>query len=371
MRKAVLFLALLCLFPLGALGETEQVYALTDENGQRLTAIYHQPNVGDEYISSDNQHYEVTQVDEPGQTARMKLIGAYAMPDVSWLDEASALPVSAAGGDKAIAMYCTHSDESYVPTDGAESEKGKGGIYDVAQALANQLEEKGVAVTLDTTTHHPHDAGAYRRSRQTAVKLLKTGPDAIFDIHRDGIPDSGEYALTLGGQKMSRVRLLVGKGNQNASANKSFATQIKAVADKVYPGLIKDIYMGKGAYNQDLYPRSVLLEMGTHTVSKERVVNAAAPLGDVIYRTLYGGVTGAAGASDVSGSGAAAPAGEKTAAENNQGAATGIWWVLGILVVGGGIFALLSTGSGKGAWDKMKRSASEMTGGLVGKRPKK
>ena len=69
---------------------------------------------------------------------------------------------------------------------------------------------------------------------------------------------------------MSKVRLLVGKSNQNKEANLSFAKQIKAVGDKLYPKLIKDIYMGKGTYNQDLAPRSVLLEFGTHTLSKER-----------------------------------------------------------------------------------------------------
>ena len=52
---------------------------------------------------------------------------------------------------------------------------------------------------------------------------------------------------------MSKVRLLVGKGNQNKDANLSFAKQIKAVADKMYPGLIKDIYMGKGAYNPGIW----------------------------------------------------------------------------------------------------------------------
>ncbi|MBQ8536417.1 MAG: stage II sporulation protein P [Clostridia bacterium] len=366
MSRIAVILLILCLFPWAAVSEVESVYTLVDEEGHELTDINHQPSAGDEYIASDNQHYRVTQVDEKSKKAVMELVGAYAMPDVSWLDEAAALQVSAALGDKKIAMYCTHSDESYVPTDGTESDEQRGGIYDVAGELADQLQSKGVKVTLDTTTHNPHDAGAYRRSRQTAVKLLKAAPDAIFDVHRDGIPDPDQYTLTMGGEKMSKVRLLVGKGNQNASANKAFATQLKAVADKVYPGLIKDIYMGKGAYNQDLYPRSVLLEMGTHTVSKERVINAADPLADVIYRTLYGGVTGAAGASDAAGT---APS--QTAEESNAGAGTGIGWVLGVLAVGGGIFALLSTGSFKGAGEKMKRTASEVTGGLLGKRPKK
>lgn len=132
------------------------------------------------------------------------------------------------------------------------------------------------------------------------MELLKDGPSAIFDIHRDGIPDPDEYATTIGNEKMSKVRLLVGKGNQNKDANLSFAKQIKAVADKMYPGLIKDIYMGKGAYNQDLAPRSVLLEFGTHTLPKERVLASTGPMSEVVYKALYGGVTGSAGASDAS-----------------------------------------------------------------------
>lgn len=366
MRNKMLILLVLCLIPLGAAGEVESVYELVDAQGASLTTINHQPHVGDEYIAEDNQHYRVVRVNPDGSSAEMEKVGAYAMPDVSWLDEASVLQVSGPLKEKKIAMYCTHSDESYVKGDGTQSSDEQGGIYDVASHLADELEQKGVGVTLDTTTHNPHDAGAYRRSRQTAVKLLKGAPDAIFDVHRDGIPDPDQYALTLGGQKMSKVRLLVGKGNQNASANKTFAVQLKAVADKVYPGLIKDIYMGKGVYNQDLYPRSVLLEMGTHTLSKERVINTTQPLSDVIYRTLYGGIVGSAGASDLSGN---APA--QTAKDSNQGAGSGIAWILIALAVGGGIFALLSTGSFKGAGEKLKRSASEVTGGLVGKKPKK
>ena len=96
------------------------------------------------------------------------------------------------------------------------------------------------------------------------MELLKGQPGAIFDIHRNGVPDPDEYATTIGNEKMSDVRLLVGKGNQNKDANLSFAKQIKAVADKMYPGLIKDIYMGKGAYNQDLAPRSVPGVWHTH-----------------------------------------------------------------------------------------------------------
>lgn len=161
----------------------------------------------------------------------------------------------------------------------------------MAEKFGARLEALGATVERSEETHHPHDAGAYRRSRQTAVKLLKGQPSAIFDLHRDGIPDPEEYAVTIGGEKMSKVRLLVGKSNQNREANLSFAKQIKAVGDKLYPKLIKDIYMGKGTYNQDLAPRSVLLEFGTHTLSKERVLRSTGPMAEVCYKALFGGVT--------------------------------------------------------------------------------
>ena len=126
--------------------------------------------------------------------------------------------------------------------------------------------------------------------------------------------------------------------------------------------------MGKGAYNQDLAPRCVLLEFGTHTLSKQRALASTTPMSEVIYRALYGGVTGSAGASDVSGQSSGTAAGAETpAAKDNKGSGA-IIWIIVALVVGLGLFAFLSTG-GKGGMNKFGRSFSEMTGGLFGKKP--
>ena len=51
-------------------------------------------------------------------------------------------------------------------------------------------------------------------------------------------------------------------------ANLAFAKNIKAYFDKVSPGLIKGIFMAKGNYNQDLGPRTILIEVGTYTNSR-------------------------------------------------------------------------------------------------------
>ncbi|MEG2951124.1 MAG: stage II sporulation protein P [Clostridia bacterium] len=377
MNKWIRPLVLVCILllfstlPITAVHAQELVYTLKDAAGQTITQFCGECEAGDEYISSGNKHYRVLTVNSAQRTATVELLGMVEMPDVSWLTMQQSLPVSAIGSKK-IVMYCTHSDESYRKGDGGESDEDHGGIYDVAKSFASNLTELGVTAEVSTVMHHPHDAGAYRRSRQTAVQLLKTSPNAIFDIHRDGIPDPAEYAVTIGNEKMSKVRLLVGKSNQNKEANLSFAKQIKAVGDKLYPKLIKDIYMGKGAYNQDLAPRSMLFEFGTHTISKELVLASTKPMSEVVYKALFGGVTGSAGAADVSSQAATAKpdaAPEKPVAKDNTGW-TAVIWIVVALVVGLGVFALLSTG-GKGGMGKFKRSFGEMTGGLFGKKPPK
>ena len=373
MRRLLAMLAALMLLPIPA-GAEDTVWTLVTAEGEKITAICYEPEVGDQYISGENRLYEVVRVE--GDTAILEDRGRAELPDISWLDAPDAAQAVSAGRGRRIALYCTHSDESYEPSDGTYSNDQRGSIYEVAHTLANALTDDGVQAEVSDALHHPHDAGAYRRSRQTAVELLKSVPDALLDIHRDGIPDPDEYAVTLGGKKASRVRLLVGRGNQNMAANKDFALTVKAVADKVYPGLIKDIYMGKGAFNQDLLPRALLLECGTYTLSKERVLVSMPMMADVLTRALYGGITGSAGTSDVRGTAGAKAGGEtqgqpdvEPASEDSSGAVKGIVWVAVIVVVGLIIYGVAATGSFKGGMRKAGRNLNEMTGGLIGKKP--
>ena len=371
MRKLLACLCALTLAPALALGGEETVWTLMTEDGQRLTAICYEPETGDRYLSADNTLYEIIRVE--GDTAVARSQGALALPDISWMEEDAALPVSAAAGRR-IALYCTHSDESYKPSDGTYSDPERGSIYQVAAALADAREEKGATCEVSDALHYPHDAGAYRRSRQTAVQLLKSGPDALLDIHRDGIPDPEEYTVTIGGRQASKVRLLVGRGNQNMEVNKDFALTVKAVADRVYPGLIKDIYMGKGTYNQDLAPHSLLLECGTYTLSRDRVLVSMPMMADVLDRALYGGVTGSAGASDVRSSpaekgGITPGATDAPVSDSSRGTGSGLLWLVVISVAALVIYGIVSTGSFGGGMRKIGRNINEMSGGLIGKKP--
>ncbi len=331
----------------------EAVYSLYDASGALITMRGARIWEGDEYIAGDNAHYRVISVDDGNQTAVAEYLGQADAGAAS--QRAFAFMGAQAEGEKRIGMYSTHSDESYVPNDGDYSLEENAGIYDVGHALKDELEKYGITVVYSEETFLPHDAGAYRRSRATAEELIKDQPDALFDIHRDAIPVE-HYETEIDGEETSKVRLFVGRNNPNADVNKAFAQKIKAAADEKYPGLIKDIFIGKGNYNQELYPQALLLEMGTHKIDKDLVITSTGYLADVINEVLYGG------------SAQAAAPGE-TGKGDDKNAAKGVVWIIVIAAIAAAVYALASTGRLGGMWNKLKRGASEMTGGMTGKKP--
>lgn len=348
MKKGIWLLAVLCAagFMFMAHAETDQddrrVYTMTDENGEKITSRKGRMYVGDEYISKDNMLYTIVSVDDNLALARARLMG----PE----GEEAALVMSAGKGDnKLILMYSTHSDESYIPGDGDYSLEKNAGIYDVGEAFKEHLEKLGFEVEYSKDTFLPHDAGAYRRSRAVAENYAERMPAAIIDIHRDGI-DKDEYETTVDGEEISMVRLFVGKSNANASENRAFAKKIKAAADQQYPGLVKDIYIGKGNYNQDLYPRAILLEFGTHEIEKDKVIDSTEYMAKVLSSAVGNG-TGA----------------KSETKEEKKAAPKAVFWLIGAAVAGVVVFALASTGSFRGAGKKIRDNAGEITGGLFGK----
>lgn len=124
---------------------------------------------------------------------------------------------------------------------------------------------------------------------------MQKGPERDYrHFIASGIPDQNEYACASTAKTCRGFACWWERANQNSTVNREFAKQIKAVADKQYPGLVKDIFIGKGTYNQDLAPHAILLEFGTHTISKERVLNSTEMMAKVVSNTLYGPQTGSA-----------------------------------------------------------------------------
>ena len=173
-----------------------------------------------------------------------------------------------------------------LPTDGTAGVDGRGGIHRVGDVLGRQLAQHGFRVVKSEALHLPHDRGAYRRSRRTAVKMLPKDPLVLLDVHRDATPPEF-YREVVEGEPVTQVRLVVGRENPFRRTNLTFARRLKATADRLYPGLVKGIYYGRGDYNQDLGPRTLLIEVGAHTNSRLLAERGAALFAGVVDRTLH------------------------------------------------------------------------------------
>ncbi len=280
-------------------GEGDEVlggalFTLRDESGRLLMATGRRIHVGDEWIDERNAHYRVVRVDGLQATARLLGVDAPVavgpgrpLPGQAGVAGAGLLGGAAAARTKRdidIGIYHTHNDESYVTNQGTDSVEGRGGVHRVGDAFAAALARKGFRVTHDQTTHLPHDRGAYRRSRRTAMRLIQGArADVLFDVHRDAGPWT-MYAKKVEGKPVTQIRLVVGRENPQMGATLAMARELKSLADSMHPGLIKGIFMGQDTYNQDLNPRNLLLEVGTEENSLPSAQRGITLFADVVER---------------------------------------------------------------------------------------
>lgn len=277
--------------PLGDSQGNPSYYTVRDEVGNVVLETGIPVQVNDIWISDQNQHYQITKVERDQAWASLTTADNSPLKSMISLDNDAqpalgpSIPAQTEPQDIHVVIYHTHTDECYTATSGTSSRIGDGDVYEVGAKLADTFRLNGISVTHSLNKHDPHDINAYHRSRRTATQLLNEGPDAAFDIHRDAAPVSA-YQTTINGIPTSRVMIVMGRTNPKFKTNLDYAMQVKAAADSLYPGLLRGIYIGRGDYNQDLYPTALLLEVGTegnYQLSAERAVTA---MGDALIAVL-------------------------------------------------------------------------------------
>ena len=255
----------------------------------------------DEYINENNIHYIIISIEGSNAVARVKDEKNDSLQNIEWKNAGvlnksqtgsgaialldNNVSVQAVDPPRHVIIYHTHTDESYTPTSGQASEAGKGDVFQIGKALTDALNKANISVSHSLNIHEPHDINAYHRSRRTLTQLLKERPDAAFDIHRDSAPKSAYYT-TINGVDISRVMIVVGRSNPNMQSNLSYAKTIKAAADEIHPGLMRGIFIGKGDYNQDLYPTALIFEVGTESISQDLAEKGVRCLADAIIAIM-------------------------------------------------------------------------------------
>ncbi len=323
--------------------EPGQYYTMVTQDDEKIMETARRIYVGDQYLTWDNRLYEVINVSD--NVAHANFVEEVSLEDemisISKIRHLLGLSVaSAQDNDKSgiIGIYHTHNAESYVPSDGTESIDGKGGIHAVGAAFTETLDKLGVETDYSETLHLPHDRGAYRRSRDTVLEILSHDPDAIFDVHRDAAPEEA-YATEMNDSEITRIQFVVGRQNQNLGINRQYAQSLKAVADKIYPGLVKGIFMARGNYNQDLTPLNLLLEVGAHTNTKEAAARGISLFAEVVDYYFYGRPEQRAGGTR----------------KGVSSASKTIFWIMLFIAATGSVFYVINAGGFRAALERLKR----------------
>ncbi|WP_246277231.1 stage II sporulation protein P [Neobacillus endophyticus] len=210
-------------------------------------------------------------------------------------------PAETTNGKKVVYIYHTHSWESYLPLlknvtnpDDAVSSNNKVNVVGVGDMLVKDLESEGIDSEHSTINAAAklNEKGwdsnsAYKLSRGYVQEAFADNKDLTYaiDIHRDSIRGA-KTTITINGKSYARLDFILGESNPHFKENLEFAKALHEALEKKYPGLSRGVLsknksMGNGLYNQDLSPRSILIEVGGVDNNYQELKNAMEAFAEV------------------------------------------------------------------------------------------
>lgn len=183
-------------------------------------------------------------------------------------------------GKEVVYIYHSHSRESFLPylkstLKPEEAYHSKANITLVGEMLGRAMENEGIGTNVDTSDivqllkmNNLDYSSSYDVSRGIVKNAQETNKELEYfiDVHRDSLRKE-HTTVNLNGSNYARLLFVIGNGHPNFEKNLTFAKELQAILDILYPGLSKGILQksslqGNGIYNQDLSPNSIILEIG-------------------------------------------------------------------------------------------------------------
>lgn len=197
-----------------------------------------------------------------------------------------------------ILILHTHSQEFFADSDVNDITTG---IVGVGDYLTELLTNKGYNVIHDRSIYDYVDGildrnNAYTLASEGAKKIIEDNPtiEVVIDLHRDGIGDESKHITTdVAGQTVAPVMFFNGISYTNKLGNIEYlynpyiednlatSFQLKIKAEEYYPNVFRKIYIKGYRYVLHLKPRSMLIEAGFQTNTKQEVCNSMDILADI------------------------------------------------------------------------------------------
>lgn len=210
------------------------------------------------------------------------------------------------GENPTVLIVHSHTCESYENTEGYtatgsyRTTDDRYNMISIGNYLTQCLEEMGISVLHDTTVHdYPSYNASYTLSRQTVQEYLEAYPSIqlVLDIHRDAYEDKNgnqiRNTVDINGTTASKLMLVAGtnaygEGHTDWRENLSMAVKLQATLERMYPGLCRPLAVRSSAFNQDLSPGALLVEVGTAGDTRQDALHAAKFLAEGIAALAYG-----------------------------------------------------------------------------------
>lgn len=203
-----------------------------------------------------------------------------------------------------VLIFHTHSTEMYVG-----SEDISQGVLGVGERLANILNEQyGISTiqcreSFDIVDGKTSIQGAYERMEPVIQKILDENPsiEVCIDLHRDGVGENTRLVKSIDGKETAQIMFVNGltsildEGiltpieylpNPYLQENLSFSFMAQLTANTLYEGLARKIYLHAYRYSLHMREKSLLLEVGAQTNTKEEAYNAVIPIAEILASIL-------------------------------------------------------------------------------------
>lgn len=220
-------------------------------------------------------------------------------------------PITLTGQGKGpeILIVHTHATEAYTQSDQdlyTESDPYRTtddghNVLRVGDEMAAAFAQAGLNVLHDRTLHdYPNYNGAYGRSKQTVEEYLAAYPSIsiVLDVHRDALVGEDEtiYKAVADQNTLTdcaQVMLVVGTDQSgiehpNWQQNLALAIALNKALNEQAPTLARPITLRSSAFNQQLSPGSLLVEVGGHGNTLSESVTAARNFAQIAAPVIKG-----------------------------------------------------------------------------------
>ena len=223
-----------------------------------------------------NKDLTVTEVDNSGVNPRYtdEYNGVYINNGTNYQLTQEMLTPDIEVNKNKVAIYHTHTCESYTPT----------------EQYTYELSGNYRTIDLNYSVSKVGDVLESCLNLVTANNILSANPDTdiVIDLHRDAIADE-TYGprVKIGDEYVSQLMFVIGTDGSNSAhtnwlQNLKFAIKVQQKANELYPGLFKPIILRNSEYNQHVAKAACIIEVGSTGNTLEESMGAMKYLARII-----------------------------------------------------------------------------------------